>query len=435
MSAPGGRLSRWVYNGLAVPASRVALGGLARVRPRLAREMAARKGVEARWEAAAARTAGRGPRIWVHAASAGETLQARPLVEAIRGEQPEAAIFASYFSTSAERVHAGWPVPDAADYLPFDFPRSVRRVVEAIDPGALVLVSGELWPNLVWTAAERGTLLAQVCCRVAGGSRRLRPPLRALTRLLYREFRAIAVVAPEDADRLREAGIPSKIVGVTGDTRIDATLARLDAARAEPPPWRPAPDVGPVVVAGSTWPADEAVLLEAVARLRREHPRLIAVIAPHEPTPDAIERLIRKARAHGLQAGLITDEAPSGEGPAVLIVDRIGILYRLYGVADLAYVGGGFGGAVHNTLEPAAHAVPVVTGSDHGNPHEVQAMRASGGLANVRSTPELMTLWRAWLSDPESRRRSGTAARQFLEDHAGATRRTLDFLRARGLPV
>lgn len=404
--------------------------------------MDVRRGVESRWEAAAARTAGRRPRIWVHASSAGETLQARPLVEGIRAGQPGAAIFFSFFSTSAKRLAAAWDAPDATDYLPFDWPRPVRRVVKAIAPDALVLVSAELWPNLIWTAAERGAALAQVCCRVAGGSRRLDRPLGALTRRLYRDFRAIAAVSEEDAALLRQAGVPMDRVAATGDTRVDATLARLEASAGEPLSWRPFPDADPVVVAGSTWPADEAVVLEAVARLRERFPGLVLVLAPHEPTPEALESATRRARAHGLAVERIGDHAgergqPAGHAPetAVVLIDRVGVLNRLYGVADVAYVGGGFGGAVHNTLEPAAHGVPIAVGPNHGSPHEVEEMRRAGGLVPVRGTTDLVTLWERWLSDATARDRAGSAARSFLDRQAGATERTLDFLRERGLPV
>lgn len=418
-----------------IPAARVALHGLARVRPRLAQAVDARRGVEARWRVAAAGTAGRAPRIWVHAASAGETLQARPLVDAIRAGAPRAALFFSFFSPSAERVVAGWDAPDHADYLPFDWPGPTRRVVGALAPDAVILVSAELWPNLIWTATRRGAMLAQVCCRVAGGSSRLRPPLEAITRRLYRDFRAIAAVSAEDAELLRRAGLSQEQVGVTGDTRVDVTLSRVEAAAADPLPWRPA-SPGPVVVAGSTWPADEAVVLEAVARLRQRHPDLVLILAPHQPGPRALESAARRARSHGLAVERLGNVArASAATPAVVLVDEIGLLYRLYSAADLAYVGGGFGGAVHNALEPAAYGKPIAIGREHGSPHEVVEMERAGGLVPVRGTTELVTLWERWLSDPVDRRRAGDSARAFLERHRGATDRTLNFLRARGLPV
>lgn len=424
-----------------VPAARLALSGLSRANPKLARGIEARRGVEARWREAALRLTGRRPRIWLHAASAGETLQARPLGDAIRADHPDAALFYSFFSPSAERVAASWPAPDHADYLPFDWPAAMRAQIEALDPDAIVLVAGELWPNLVWTAAERGVPLAQACGRLAGGSARLERRARALTSRLYRDFRAIGVVSEEDAALVRELGVPPAAVAVTGDTRIDVSLARVEGAASLPPVWDPPSGTGPVVVAGSTWPADEAVVLPAVARLRARHPGLVAVVAPHEPTAAAVRRIAAAARANGLAAApLVPAGAPSapgvaGEAPAVLIVDRVGLLYRLYGLAHAAYVGGGFGGSVHNTMEPAAQRVPLVVGPDHGGPAEVAALARAGGLAVVRSADGLAARWGAWLDDPAEGRRAGAAARAELERSRGATARTLAFFRERGIPV
>ena len=417
-----------------MPAARLALRGVARVRPKLARGIEARRGVEDRWRVAAAAVAGRQPRVWLHAASAGETLQARPLGDAIRDRHPEAALFFSFYSPSAERTAASWPAPDHADYLPFDWPAAMRRQFEALQPEAIVLVAGELWPNLVWTAAERGVPLAQACARLAGGSARMERPVRALTARLYREFRAVGAVTEEDAALLVGLGVPAEAVAVTGDTRVDVTLARLEQAASLPPAWEPPPGTGPVVVAGSTWPADEAVVLPAVARLRARHPRLTAVVAPHEPDPAAVERIERQARELDLPSARLGEPA-GGEPPAVVIVDRVGLLYRLYGLADVAWVGGGFGGSVHNTMEPAAHAVPMAIGPDHGAPAEVVALEHAGGLAVTAGSEALADRWGTWLGDPDRGRRAGAAARAVLEESRGAARRTLDFFRSRGLAV
>jgi 3-deoxy-D-manno-octulosonic-acid transferase len=424
-----------------VPAARLALSGLSRANPKLARGIEARRGVEARWREAALRLTGRRPRIWLHAASAGETLQARPLGDAIRADHADAALFYSFFSPSAERVAASWPAPDHSDYLPFDWPSAMRAQIESLDPDAIVLVAGELWPNLVWIAAERGVPLAQACGRLAGGSARLERRARALTSRLYRDFRAIGVVSEEDEALVLELGVPRAAVAVTGDTRIDVSLARVEAASSLPPVWAPPPGTGPVVVAGSTWPADEAVVLPAIARLRARHPGLVAVVAPHEPTSAAVRRIEEAARANGLvaarlvPAGAPSAPAPAGEPPAVWIVDRVGLLYRLYGLAHAAYVGGGFGGSVHNTMEPAAQRVPIVVGPDHGGPAEVAALARAGGLAVVRSADGLAARWGAWLDDPAEGRRAGAGAKTELERTRGATARTLAFFRERGIPV
>ena len=427
------------YNSLVLPAARVALAALSRFQPKLARGIEARRGVEQRWLEAALRTAGAHPRIWLHAASAGETLQARPLGDAIRAEHPDGALFYSYFSPSAERMVASWQAPDAADYLPFDWPAAMRTQIESLDPDAIVLVAGELWPNLIWTAADRGIPLAQACCRLAGGSARMERKARALTGRLYREFRAIGAVTEEDAELLAGMGIPREAVAVTGDTRIDVSLARVEEAAGLPSPWEPPSGAGPIVVAGSTWPADEAVLLPAVARLRERHPGLVAVVVPHEPSESAVERIVRRAAASGLRATRIGAPPAAGVGrdspPAVVIVDRMGLLYRLYRLADAADEGGGFGGAVHNTVEPAAHGAPVAVGPSHGGPAEVEALERAGGLFTVATADALGRRWGAWLDDPAARQRAGAAARAAIESARGATGRTLAFFRERGLPV
>jgi 3-deoxy-D-manno-octulosonic-acid transferase len=424
-----------------IPAARLALSGLSRVHPKLARGIEARRGLELRWREAALRSEGRHPRIWLHAASAGETLQARPLGDAIREAHPDGALFYSYFSPSAERMVASWKAPDAADYLPFDWPAAMRAQIETLDPDAIVLVAGELWPNLIWTAADRGIPLAQACCRLAGGSARMERTARALTARLYREFRAIAAVTEEDAELLAGLGISREAVAVTGDTRIDVSLTRVEEAAALPPPWQPPPGAGPVVVAGSTWPADEAVLLPAVARLRERHPGLVALVVPHEPSESAVKRIARRAAESGLRATRIGAAAAPGAGmdgdrpPEVVIVDRMGLLYRLYRLADVAYVGGGFGGSVHNTVEPAAHGTPVAVGPNHGGPAEVEALERAGGLVTVATASALAERWAAWLDDPAARESAGAAARATIEAARGATGRTLAFFRERGLPL
>lgn len=427
-------MKRAIYNGVVVPAARLALPVIARLRPKVARGIEARCGVLERWAEAAGRLEGRSPRIWLHASSAGETLQARPLGDAIRRDDPEAALVYSFFSPSAERLARAWDAPDAVDYLPFDVPARIDALLDALAPDALVLVGAELWPNLVWRAAERGVLLAQACCRLGPGSGRTGPVGRALARDLYPRFTAIGAVDDADAEAAIDLGAAPAAVAVTGDTRIDVTVERIVAARDDPPVWTPPAGAGPVVVAGSTWPADEPVVLGAVERLRADRPGLVAVVAPHEPSDAALARLEGAAAERGLPgvrlSALDAGSAPPG-GPAVVLVDRIGVLYRLYRGAAAAYVGGGFGGAVHNTMEPAAQGAPVAIGPDHGAPHEVAALRAAGGLAEVETPADLAAVWGRWLDDPSA----GRAARETIERLGGATERTLAHLRARGVPV
>jgi 3-deoxy-D-manno-octulosonic-acid transferase len=164
---------------------------------------------------------------------------------------------------------------------------------------------------------------------------------------------------------------------------------------------------------------------------------LLAVVAPHEPTGAAVERIERAVEELGLpvaRLGAGTPDVASGP-PAVLVVDRVGLLYRLYGLADAIWVGGAFGGSVHNTMEPAAHGVPLVIGPDHGSPAEVDALARAGGLATAATADALAERWGAWLDDPAAGEQAGAAARAELERSRGATDRTLAFFRERGLAL
>ena len=423
------KLWRIGYNWLVVPAAGAALPLARRARPAIERAAAGREGLFERWEAALEPLRDRSPRIWLHAASAGETLQARPLAEEIRRARPGAALLYTYFSPSARRWANDLPAVDTADYLPFDFARPMRRFLELTAPDLLLLVGGEMWPNLVWSAVDRGVPVAQACARLVGADR-LDWPVRGLTRELYRGFDAVAAVGDEDAALLGRLGVPQDRIRVAGDTRADVTLERARIARADGPPRLPE-GRRPVIVAGSTWPSDEEVLLPALAGLASERPALLALVAPHEPTEAAVRGL--EARARGLGLGTARWSG-SGQATTVTIVDQVGVLYRLYALADLAFVGGGFGGAVHNTMEPAAMGVPVAIGPRHGRPHEVAALSERGGLRVVGSATDLRAWWETLLEGDRARR-SGEAARQSLLGMAGATGRILRFLTERGHPV
>src|SRR5690606_28009400 len=183
----------------------------------------------------------------------------------------------------------------------------------------------------------------------------------------YRRLDAVGAVAQGDAERLASLGVASDRIRVTGDARFDQVWARVaalggEAALVERPLLRRLhdPDVE-TIVAGSTWPADEARLVPAYARACGEIP-LRLIIAPHEPTPAHLTGLEARLGEAGLRhARLAEVERNDGPLPDVVVVDRVGVLAELYAVARIAYVGGGFGNAgLHSVIEPAALGVPVI---------------------------------------------------------------------------
>jgi 3-deoxy-D-manno-octulosonic-acid transferase len=370
------------------------------------------------------------PLVWFHASSVGEGLQAESVLLELVRLRPEAQYVYTHYSPSAEALARRLPA-DAADYLPYDLPATAERLLGALAPSLLVFSKVDLWPELATRAAARGVSVAMVAATVSPGSGRLRWPARVLLRDGYRSVRLAAAVSDEDAARLARLGVGSDRIRVLGDPRFDSVVQRISTLE----PGEPLLHLGrgaPTMVAGSTWPGDEAVLLDAFGRLhdRRTDARLILV--PHEPTARHLEAVEDAARGAGLPAP-VRLSAATGPAPLIL-VDRVGVLATLYGAGTMAYVGGGFGRAgLHSVLEPAAWGVPVAFGPRWGQSRDAtllleagaaEALTRKGSLAGE----ELYRIWLGWIEDEGRRAAQGERGSGFVERGRGASRRSAEML-------
>ena len=402
--------------------------GLAAVAPqsgnKLVATFAERRGVLSRF-AAFRRDATR-PLLWMHAPSVGEGLQARPVLELARADMMSPQLAYTYFSPSARAFAHGLDV-DFRDVLPFDATRDMRAALDALSPTALVFSKLDVWPTLSREAARRGTRLGLVSATLAASSSRRSGLAGALLREAYARLDRVGAISTEDADRLIALGVPSRRVSVTGDTRYDQVWVR--AARAD----RAGPVLGslrsdrPTLVAGSTWPADEAVLLPAWSRIATRAPRPRLIVAPHEPTPAHLEPIERWARSERLRvARLGAADAPDAD---VLVVDRLGVLGDLYALADVAFVGGGFHAAgLHSVLEPAAFGAPVLFGPRHGGSREARLLLDADGALSVHDEASLQSALERWLSAPTEGAEAGRAARDVVHAGLGAARRSWELV-------
>ena len=365
------------------------------------------------------------PLVWFHASSVGEGLQALPVIELVRARRPDVQIAYTFYSPSAEQF-AKSVRADFADYLPFDTFDHAAAVVSALRPSALVFSKLDIWPALTERAATAGVRVGVISATLPESSGRRGFFARALLGDAYRSIDRVGAIDENDAERLREQGVPADRVGVTGDTRFDQVWER--AQRTSPSIQR-LRSSRPTLVAGSTWPSDEEHLLPAWTRIRDKIPDARLAIAPHE-TSDAHLRSIESwARSHALTLARL--DAPDAQHADVVLVDRYGVLGDLYAVADVAYVGGGFHSAgLHSILEPAAFGAPVLFGPRHEKSREAAKLVQAGGGAVVTGVADLTIRLGYWLGSVPARDAAGSLARAMVQDGLGAAERSYELVTA-----
>lgn len=387
---------------------------------KLVETFGARRGVLARFDAFA-RDPVR-PLLWMHAPSVGEGLQARPVIDLVRERIPRVQLAYTYFSPSAREFAAQLPV-DFRDVLPFDVTPDMRHALAALAPTALVFSKLDVWPTLAREASERGTRLGLISATLARGSSRRYGVAAALLRDAYARLDRVGAISADDADRLISLGVPSTRVTVTGDTRYDQVWARAHGVDRNSPLLGSLAGIRPTLVAGSTWPADDAVILPAWTRFRTRVRDARLIIAPHEPTAAHLAPIAQWATGAGLRLARLDE--PSATSADVILVDRVGVLGDLYALATVAFVGGGFHAAgLHSVLEPAAFGAPVLFGPRHQASRDAGLLMDDDAAISVSDGDTMLAALEQWLASPPDRRAAGDAARRVVHRGLGAAERS-----------
>ena len=386
------------------------------------KSLAARRGIRKRYQAWSRQRDLTRPLLWLHAPSVGEGLQARVVIDLIRSRHPEIQLAFTFFSPSAESFARSLNV-DFTDYLPFDTPGDAAAVLQALRPTALVFSKLDVWPLLVSEADRRGVRLGMISGTVSEVSSREGFFATALLHECYESLDRVGAASDADASRIIALGADPGAVVVTGDTRYDQVWSKAITADRESALLAPLASSRPTVVAGSTWPSDEEVILAAWPEVRRDIHDARLIIAPHEPTREHLEPIEQWARGEHLSVARLSSLDASHAD--VVIVDRTGVLGDLYSLATAAFVGGGFHGAgLHSVLEPAAFGVPVAFGPRHSNSRDAVMLHRSRGGDSVATTDETIEVLQLWLGDPVARERSGSAARALVQRGLGAGERS-----------
>lgn len=378
----------------------------------------------------APRRIGDRPCLWFHAVSVGEVKLLKPILDELARRRSGWDVVVST-TTKTGLVMARRLYPDLVTfYGPLDFSWAVRRAVARVRPTLLVLVELELWPNLIWAAKRAGARTAIINGRLSvrshKGYHRLRGPLRPTLRRLD----MVAAQTEEYADRFVSIGLPRPRVRVTGSVKYDGLQS--DRNNAKTIELRRALKLSSsdiIFVAGSTMEGEEAAALEAYRAARRVHPRLRLVLVPRHP-----ERFDRVAAWLGQQGERVLrrtrPEASAGPGaqPPVILVDTMGELGAVWGLADLAFVGGSLVGrrGGQNMIEPAAYGAAVMFGPHTANFRDtVEQLLGRRAARQVADPAGLTAALIDDLTDPESAAARGAAGRAFVLAQCGASERTL----------
>ncbi|MBI5559521.1 MAG: 3-deoxy-D-manno-octulosonic acid transferase [Deltaproteobacteria bacterium] len=369
------------------------------------------------------------PRIWIHALSVGEVASAVTLVRALRSHFPEAVLLFSASTSSGERYARAVPSLPVDSFLPFplDAYPVVRRFVKLLRPDLFILIETDFWPNFLHVLAAANVPALLVNGRISRKSYTRYTSLRPFFQPLFDSFTILAMQRQEDVHSMISLGLRPDKVAYLGNLKYDAMLPAacnrkiIDRAELGVP-------LGSIMlIAGSTHEGEEEIIGRVFGKLLEECPSLFLIIAPRNI--ERVPGVLQYIRRQGFAASNRSTGLRSGD--RVLVLDTMGELAGLYGLADLAFIGGSLVAAGgHNPLEPAVLGTPVFFG-----PHMedfadvVEDMLSAGCAVQARTEDELYRGIRLYLGNQELRKEKGKAAREFVESRQGVSMRHIELIR------
>lgn len=359
--------------------------------------------------------------IWFHCASLGEFEQGVPIMEEMKKAKPDHKIIVSFFSPSGYEIKKNTSLADVVVYLPMDTPLNAKRFIDAIHPSLSIFVKYEFWPNYLLQLKKKNipTLLVsgvfrdnQIFFKPYGGF--MRKALKSFNHFFLQEENSVKLLN----------SIGFKNTTLSGDTRFDRVSHQIEMNNTLKFAKEFKGD-SLCIVCGSTWPEDEAVLLDYI----NSAPRNVKfIIAPHKIEQSKIEAFTEKLYKQKVILHSQKDDVNLAEY-SVLIIDCIGLLTKLYSYADIAYVGGAMGRTgLHNILEPATFGVPIIIGKNYNEFPEAIRLRNLAGLFSISNPLELSDVLTKLVSDANYRKKTGMISGHFVNSNTGATNKVLDYI-------
>lgn len=371
------------------------------------------------------------PRLWLHGVSVGEIAGAEPLVRELRQRLPHTPFLLSTGTETGQAVARRLYTPDhTVLYYPLDTPWAVRRYLDCLRPTLYVALETEIWPNFLVAAKARGVRLALVNGRLSDKSLRRYLKVSGQLKYIIGLFDLIGASSEEDARRFVALGASPEQVFCTGNTKFERRPDPAAQAQANAYGEQLHLAAGPVFLAASTHPGEEEAVIAAYLELRRPFPALRLLLAPRHPErAGAVGELLSRAGLKFQQWHRLKSREETAR-EAVIIIDTVGDLFALYGLAQLIFVGGSLvphGG--QNILEPAAWGKVPLYGPHLQNFRAAQRLLEEVGAGVQLADAEgLIRLGRYCLDHPEEMARRGQRGQNALAGHQGAARRQADLL-------
>lgn len=354
--------------------------------------------------------------IWIHCSSLGEFEQGRPLIEALRKEYPHQQIVLTFFSPSGYEIRKNYADVDCILYMPLDTRRNARRFLSAMNPSLAVFVKYDFWFNILDELQHRSVPVLFISAFFEKGHflfSNLTAPLRKIM-----QGTVLFVQDQSSETLLRRHGFHK--VYVAGDNRIDRVI-QLNESGTKIPVLEDLSSSRKVILFGSIWPKDFEIVVSFIDRHLQDY---YFIVAPHNVDDAHTQPILDRFTGHTIRWSNISEYG----GQAIIVVDTIGDLNKMYQYGTLAYIGGGFGKGIHNTLEPAAAGLPIIFGPNYSKFVEAHKLIALGAARSVQSDEEFASSVHHFLNETEYLAAKAALTR-FLDSNKGATEKVMQFLR------
>ena len=350
--------------------------------------------------------------VWFHAASLGEFEQGRPVIEALKEKEPDTVIVLTFFSPSGYEIRKNYKGADHVFYLPQDTKRNAELFVKKIAPDAAVFIKYEFWYHYLYELHknEIDTFL------ISATFNKNQPFFKSWGKIYKRMLKFFTVIFVQDNESvslLNSIGINKN--KYAGDTRFDRVKQIAENARKLEKIEKFRTDGRPIIVCGSTWPADESILLRYINQNSYDYKW---IIVPHEIDESHIRNIIRNCQKSIVR---YSDEKADFASAEVLIIDCIGILSSVYGYGKIAYIGGGFGTGIHNTLEAAIYGIPVIFGPKYEKFREAVELIENQGAFSISNEQDFREIIDELNATDERTEEYGIRAYAYTNTQFGAT--------------